>query len=106
MKREFKVGDVCRVREWDDMAAEFRICRNHIMTTPVFVPAMKYLCGQTFTIKTISENRRCTSEEGIERPPGVFPWAISTDMLELLIAFESENEEFEFDFDLSNLLGY
>lgn len=57
-KREFKVGDRVRIRQCDDMAAEFGTRRGllftSISTVPSFVPSMKPLCGRTATISDIA----------------------------------------------------
>lgn len=75
----YQVGDVLRVRQWDDMAAEFgldglggincKYCK--------FAPEMRYMCGQTFTVSSITPNRKYHSKEGIEDF-----WLITEDMLE------------------------
>lgn len=102
LTRRFEVGDVCEVRQWDDMAAEFGTTyQGNINCRCTFMEAMKYMCGETFTVKDkismISGGYRYISEENIERG-----WIISSDMLELL----SSNKEIDFDTDISNLLGY
>ena len=63
---EFNIGDILRIRDYEDMKAD------HILG---FVPDMKYLCGQRFTVK--SNTKLYHSEEGIEGG-----WAIIADMLE------------------------
>lgn len=85
MKRSYiHIGDVLRIREWDDMASEFGYkYGNDIDCDRVFTVGMKHLCGQKFTVKGLSGTDGFLSEEGIEcneRPFGV--WAISADMLE------------------------
>ena len=58
-KRFYEQGTVCRIRQWDDMAAEFGIDGfGGIMCDGIFTPEMKDLCGLRFTIKGV---RRVTT---------------------------------------------
>ena len=51
MYDDFHVGDVVRIRDWDDMVAEFGIDRNgDIPCRAHFVRGMRRLCGNVFTI--------------------------------------------------------
>lgn len=59
----FKVGDRVRIRQWDDMAAEFGVDNDNDFedvircdNQPSFVEGMKNLCGRTATIKHISDD--------------------------------------------------
>ena len=50
---KYKVGDKVKVREWDDMAKEFRIDEDGDIDTGrncFFVGDMKKFCGKTVTI--------------------------------------------------------
>lgn len=106
-KRCFKVGDRCRIRQWDDMEAEFGLIGgygvgsswDYIQCDASFLRGMKYMCGKQFTIKEIFAAPGCNyswvrSEEGTETTTalGRGYWAISFDMLELC---EPECTEFE-----------
>lgn len=99
-KRCFKVGDRCRIRQWDDMEAEFGLSfLGDIVCDARFTPEMKDMCGKQFTIKEILTAPNCNyswirSEEGTEitRKLSRGYWAISFDMLELC---EPECVEFE-----------
>lgn len=80
-KRDFKVGDIVVIRDWDDMKSEFGCTSNgHIPCANSFVRDMKYLCGTRCRISKI-ENAlkrvwlKSLSGESIER------WAFSTDMI-------------------------
>ena len=51
--REFdvNVGDICRIRDWDDMAAEFGVNEwGDIPCAGTFIPEMKCFCGKVYTI--------------------------------------------------------
>lgn len=73
----FKVGDVLRVRLWEDMEQEFGLYGNEsIFCKFHFTSAMKYMCGEEFVVRGIV-NDMYRSESGIE---GNFH--ISSDMLE------------------------
>lgn len=108
---EFKVGDICRVREWDEMlkldgstGVDGRI---HLPNKAVcFIKEMRHLCGQTFTIREVTDYNgvsRYYSLEGIEWKDDGGRWIITPDMLELAIP-ESTDEDLDFEFDLSELL--
>lgn len=82
-KRKFNIGDVCRIREWDDMAEEFGVDEEDddvIECEYKFIADMRYLCGERFTIKR-RDYTRFYSEEGLEGD-----YSISADMLELIEA--------------------
>ena len=82
---KFNVGDVLRVREWDDMANEHGVRGGDIRTELYFLESMRNLCGQTFTVAKIdnwhldSNVEIYHSVEKIEKELGVY---ISADMLE------------------------
>lgn len=47
----YEVGDVVKVRDWDDMAAEFGEDGDRIMTPRLgFIPKMKKYCGDNSKI--------------------------------------------------------
>lgn len=86
-KEDIHIGDVLRIREWDDMVEEFGYefdDGDYIDCDKVFTSKMNYLCGQKFTVKKISEYDGFLSEEGIElsNDSPVGAWVISADMLE------------------------
>lgn len=86
MKREFQVGDICRIRSWEDMQREFGM-DDSILCDFVFIPEMSYLCGKQFTIAKMEQRSLgtlCISSEGVE---GIYN--IGTDMLELVVPAES-----------------
>lgn len=93
MKQEdIHIGDVLRIREWHDMEKEFGLNRDgEINCRFVFVPSMRPLCGQRFTVKTINSNDTIISEEGIESDGRI--WHISADMLELCDEYDQIAEE-------------
>lgn len=68
-----KVGDVLKIREWDDMEEEFgRSSYSHIYIEndmEFFVDTMRKLCGKKFTVKQIVHGRvtYIESEEGVEK---------------------------------------
>lgn len=86
---DIHIGDVLRIRAWDDMAREYDCISDHaidISTTSSFVGGMRYMCGQTFTVKDkISSgcNIRYSSIENIEYCRDINgEWHITADMLE------------------------
>ena len=69
------VGELVRVRQWDDMVAEFGVddggdipCENY------FTVSMKHLCGEEFVVKEITEYGSVKGHN--------FGYNISADMLE------------------------
>ena len=87
----FNIGDVCRIRQWDDMVAEFGTLNpygdtSYINVPGLFTPEMRYLCGMTFTIKG-EEGGFLLSYEGLENRPSISGhhsglWRITEGMLE------------------------
>lgn len=53
---DFHVGDIVRVRQWDDMVKEFGLCEYNHSSIDVpysFVKGMRKYCGKEFEIKRI-----------------------------------------------------
>ena len=79
---KFKVGELVRIRQWDDMEKEFGLdADGDIKTYVVFVSSMKPLCGKYAEITKISDDGKvelrffnCEKEEVC--------WAFHTDMIE------------------------
>lgn len=94
MRKQFvpKVGDLVRIRQFDDMAAEFGIKRNSRFkfirtSTTVFTEQMKELCGLKFTvskIETVYGGHRLIGHGTV--------YFIDTDMVEPV---EKEDDEFD-----------
>ena len=61
---KYKVGDKVRVRQWDDMAREFRVNKygNIDVGNILFSKAMKRYCGKVLTIDYIFNNRYYVEE--------------------------------------------
>lgn len=80
-EEEIRVGDRLRIREWDDMAAEFGIRDGEIQCDATFVQGMKRLCGMPFTVKDIRGTERYYSRYESEED-GFAAWIITAHMLE------------------------
>lgn len=76
---DIKVGDVLRVRQWEDMAAEFgadshgNICSSYRKedgqtSVEIFYKGMRDLCGKTFTVTTIHNYINFMSNYGAKEP--------------------------------------
>lgn len=89
----FKVGDIVRIREWDDMVEEFGKTADHIDCRYAFTEPMRPLCGKEFTILRIEGAKVFGSDFG--------RWTISTDMIEYAL-FHRE----EFNDDTSDIECY
>lgn len=82
-KPKFKVGELVRIRQWDDMEKEFGISDSgSIMCRYRFTEDMKPLCGKYAEIVSIAE-------KGVEVKLKLFncgglntSWGYSTDMIE------------------------
>jgi len=81
---KYKIGDVLRIRQWDDMAAEYGEYRGDIQCEGVFTSGMKYMCGEVFTVAEIYGGSYL-SEEGFDRG-----WNITEDMLEPFVLHHDE----------------
>ena len=64
----FEVGDVVRIRAWDDMAEEYGLYYDEHIKTPnmIFTNSMKGLCGTEYVIKRIVQVGNL-SEDGYTR---------------------------------------
>ena len=56
LRGNFQVGQRVRIRQWDDMVREFGGNDYGIPCKAAFMPEMRYLCGQEFTIEKIRSN--------------------------------------------------
>lgn len=78
---KYKIGDKLRIRQWDDMVAEFGFdLGGNIDCCFRFTPSMRRLCGSEFTVYRIDGTGGAAaykSEEGVESQ-----FSISADMLE------------------------
>lgn len=93
MYDDFHVGDVVRIRDWDDMVAEFGIDRDgDIPCRAHFVRGMRRLCGNVFTITDISG----CDVEGLTKTL----LRITTDMIELV----QESEEVVLQEDITEMI--
>lgn len=112
MAKEFRVGDVCRVRDWGDMLAEFGVDSTGRINTFFFrfISEMKHLCGKIFTIKEVDNSwgsiTTYLSEEGVENHESGHTWMITADMLEPFAVTQESDIDLDFDLILSDLLGY
>lgn len=83
-KHEFKVGDIVRIRQWDDMVKEFKMLGESIKCTPpyiIFNPKMRKYCCELCEITSIHEkeielNFLCKEFKDIDK------WIFTTDMIE------------------------
>lgn len=88
---DIHIGDVLRVREWDDMEAEFGLDSVGDIPCPgLFVRGMEHLCGKIFTVEKIISGMRIVP---VENDFG--GWLISADMLEPIA-------DKEFDIEAAN----
>ena len=88
MDREFRAGDVVRIRDWDDMKREYGVDSEGDIDCPngVFITQMRKYCGEIFTITGVDD------EEVLGH--GLGNWWITTDMIEL---YYKDREDFNDD---------
>lgn len=81
---KYKVGDLVRIRLWDDMAKEFGEC-NDIITIPdyYFVTRMKKCCGLVCEIIEVKDNYYKLKNNGELDIKG---WNFTDDMLEGVVS--------------------
>ena len=102
---DIHIGDKVKIRQWDDMKAEFGVEKDYILCSFGFLEFMRPLCGMDFEVERISGDFVCLIDESGLSPSKVLekPVSISADMLELSDATISF-EPFE-DAALNGLLG-
>ena len=113
MVEDFYVGQRVRIRDWDDMKAEYGVSCSGDINTPwfYFVPEMEPLCGATATVNDIIElgddnacaaveleivedrNGASATEESLVGPESGYYY--TTDMLEPLKDFEARKASFD-----------
>ena len=105
------IGDTLRIRDWDDMLAEYGSDIFGILVRHSFSECMRYLCGKIITVKSIDRTKdRISSKEGYElgsciENPSMIEWAISAEMLEPCLQVLPEPEEDYTTIDLSEFLS-
>lgn len=107
MKRIFCQGDVCRIRQWDDMAGEFGVSGATILCDALFTAGMSPMCGKLFTIREVIPAKpysvsKYTTYKSLENIEGTY--TITGDMFELVCASNSSFEASSFA-DLISILG-
>lgn len=111
---DIHIGDVLRVRDWDDMTAEYKEDSDGdipiLYANTHFVKPMRYLCGKVFTVKSISIYGTLNSVEGVELAtnplnPMCFNWIITAEMLKPYPTVLPEPEEDYTAIDLSEFLN-
>lgn len=102
MLASFEIGDFVQVKDWDEMKEEFGLDEDGGAKTPNlrFIGAMKYLCGQVFQVRELSEYNGhvfLRSVENIEeRDGGPGFWYITPYMVKPV---DDSGSEVEVDFD-------
>lgn len=99
MDSEFKVGDLVRVRDWDDMKSQYGLddLDGYIDCIAGFTEDMRHLCGFEFTILNVEEyaDGRFRYDFGypeFKRWDATRNWYITQDMLERVNDAEDDAE--------------
>lgn len=110
---DFYAGQRVRIRDWDDMKAEYGVSCSGDINTPwfYFVPEMEPLCGATAIVNNIDElgednvcaaveleivedrNGASATEESLVGPGA--PYYYATNMIEPLEDFEARKASFD-----------
>ena len=95
---DIHVGDVVRIRDWDDMVEEFGYdpVNEVINCRPVFSSRMNCLCGRVMTVTELHGSRNIITDDY-----AAADWFIGSDML--VPVKETNLEPFD-DNDISMLL--
>ena len=82
-KPTFKVGELVRIRQWDDMAKEFGVDDDgSIMCHCNFTEGMRPLCGKYAEIVSLTENGVAVTLKFFNCGGLDTSWGYSTDMIE------------------------
>jgi len=106
---KFAPGDTVRIRDWDDMAAEYGVTDGDIdigENRPWFTQPMRQFCGMVCTVTAIETVNRYElvriKEVGDDPNDSIRFWNFCDEMLEFVYS-DTLTEISETDFDL--LLG-
>lgn len=104
---EIKIGDRLRVRQWEDMAAEYGLTRSGFIKAEIeredengillksnetFTDEMRALCGHTFTVSEINRYNSFINDYDAEEPE-FDDWVIEAWMLEPDVGSVDSDEE-------------
>jgi len=100
----FAAGDTVRIRDWDDMAAEYGVTDGDIdigENRPWFTRPMRDLCGMVCTVTAIEtvERYELVRIKELEDSPIDSPqlWNFCDEMLEFVDTHTTEIPESDFD---------
>lgn len=82
----FCIGDIVRIRDWEDMKKEFGVVGGMIPCRFSFTPRMRKLCGKQFIISGISISGGLVVGHG-------FDCAISIDMIESVCPYHKNSDD-------------
>lgn len=87
-KQKYKVGDMVRIKTWEEMEKEFGLdCDGDIKTIPCYVTTMREFCGGVFQITRVVENSVQLNED-------YFSYYFPFDSIECKVD-ETKEEKFE-----------
>ena len=104
---EIKIGDRLRVRQWEDMAAEYGLTGSGFIEAEIeredengnlhesnetFTDSMRALCGHTFTVSEINRYNSFINDYDAEEPE-FDDWVIEAWMLEPDVGSVDSDEE-------------
>lgn len=97
MKTDFEVGDVVRIRSWEDMEHEFGIVPggDSIDCQYQFTPDMEPLCGLEAEITSYFKATGNVQLKFMQQLDNADLWNYSTDMIELMSFEIPESKELD-----------
>lgn len=108
---DIHVGDILRIRDWDDMEAEFGLDVYGNIKCPFlhFDVDMKYLCGKFITVADVTCDGYLYSKEKYELPDywensADYSWSLLSDMVEP-IEYDTPDESYE-PISINELKGF
>lgn len=95
---QYKVGDVVRIREWDDLAAEFGEKYGDIPCPFAFISDMREFCGNEYVISEVRSTTGIYHGEDVQKlffesTDDIGDYAVSGQMVEPVLD-ESIPEDF------------
>lgn len=100
---DIHVGDLLRVRSWEDMLYEFGSGNGDVIGCRFGFPTeMQHLCGKVFEVGSIADQEIMPSDMSMLLKYNRTYWHLSADMLEPCVPI-SALDDFE-DVDLSQFL--
>lgn len=82
-KTDIHIGDIVRIRQWDDMRSEYGLNQNgNIKCAKIFAQGMLHMCGTEFVVSGLWTEGQNLIIRGFPFIPSERHWTVSSDMVE------------------------